>query len=83
MDRHLQLRFVLGTITEWGIVAWLGWQLLKLLDAALEWICLTLLSTTTAVTIALILFTAFVILTILIEGSVDEDSEGDSDDLYR
>lgn len=54
-SRHLQLRFVLGTIAEWGIVAWLAYKLLCVISTALEWICCNMLSSTTAVGIGIML----------------------------
>lgn len=55
MDRHLQLRFVLGTITEWGIVAWLAYKLLCIIGTVLEWVCANVLNSITAVCIGIML----------------------------
>lgn len=55
MDRHLQLRFVLGTIAEWGIVAWLAYKLLCLISTMFEWVCANVLNSITAVCIGIML----------------------------
>ena len=54
-SRHLQLRFVLGTIAEWGIVAWLAYKLLCIIGTVLEWVCANVLNSITAVCIGIML----------------------------
>ena len=54
-NRHLQFRFILGTITEWGIVAYLAYKLLCLIGTVLEWLCNNIIGTITAVGIGIML----------------------------
>ena len=54
-NRHLQFRFILGTIAEWGIVAYLAYKLLCLIGTVLEWLCDNIIGTITAVGIGIML----------------------------
>lgn len=54
-NRHLQFRFILGTIAEWGIVAFLAYKLLCLIGTVLEWLCDNIIGTITAVGIGIML----------------------------
>lgn len=78
MDRHLQLRFVLGTITEVAIVAYTAYKLLRLISTALEWICCNMLSSTTAVGIGIMLVVLMCALIAMYTPS-DEGGEDDVD----
>lgn len=77
MDRHLQLRFVLGTITEVAIVAYTAYKLLRLIGSVLEWICCNMLSSTTAVGIGIMLV---VLISVLAVMYTPRDEGGETDE---
>lgn len=77
MDRHLQLRFVLGTITEWGIVAWLAYKLLCVISTVLEWVCANVLNSITAVCIGIMLV---VLISVLAVMYTPRDEGGETDE---
>lgn len=77
MDRHLQLRFVLGTITEVAIVAYMTYKILCLIGSVLEWICCNMLSSTTAVGIGIML----VVLMCALMAMYTPSDEGGKDDV--
>lgn len=53
--KHIALKIILGTITEWGIVAWLAYKLLCVISTMLEWVCANVLNSITAVCIGIML----------------------------
>lgn len=75
MDRHLQFRFVLGTIAEWGIVAFLAYKLLCLIGTVLEWLCNNIIGTITAVGIGIMLVALIGVLLAMYTPKEGEDDE--------
>ena len=54
-DRHLQFQIILGVITEFVIVAWLGYKLALLVGTVLEWLCDHVFGTVMAVGVGIML----------------------------
>lgn len=76
-NRHLQFQIILGTITEWGIVAWLAYKLLCLISTILEWVCANVLNSITAVCIGIMLV---VLISVLAVMYTPRDEGGETDE---
>ena len=74
-NEHIALQIILGTIAEWGIVAFLAYQLLQLFDFIFEWVCENVLNSPTAICIALMLIVVMCVLMVIFDGRGGEDDE--------
>lgn len=74
-NRHLQIQIILGTITEWGIVAFLAYQLLQLFDFIFEWVCANLLNSPIAICITMMLIIVMFVGIVLFDGCRGEEIE--------